>query len=182
MQRQRRGARLDETRADLEARAGAVLEAATHLHRDGHVDRVGDGGDDAAGAVRVVEQGRAGARLRHLLDRAAEVDVDDVGARVGDHPRRLGHQLRFRAEDLDGERVLVGCDAQVAECALIAVVEAGAADHLGADEPGAEPAALAAKRLHADARHRREHEARWHLDVANPPRRTQIWAQNQGKS
>ena len=62
--------------------------------------------------------------------------------------RRLG------AEDLDRERMLVGRDPQVAERALVPVLDPGAADHLRADEPGAVAAALAAKRLHADARHR----------------------------
>ena len=53
---------------------------------------VGHGLDEPAGVVGIVEQRGAGARLRHLLDRAAEVDVDDVGARRLDHPGRLGHR------------------------------------------------------------------------------------------
>ena len=164
MERQRRGAGLDEPRPDLEAGARAVLDAAPHLHRHRQVDRVGDGLDDPARVVGVVEQRRAGAGLRHLPDRAAEVDVDDVGARGLDHPGRLGHRDRVGAEDLDRERVLVGGDAQVAERALVAVLDPGDRDHLRADEPGAEAAALAPEGLHADAGHRRQDEAGRDLD------------------
>ena len=174
MESERGSPGLDELRADLQARAGAVFEAPAHLHRDRDVDRSGDRGDNTAGALGVVEQGRAGTGLRHLPDRAAEVDVDDVGAGVDDRARGLGHQRRLRAEDLHRERMLVGGDSQIAERAFVAVVNARAADHLRAHEAGAEAATLPPERLHADARHRREHEARRHLDAANPPGRTQI--------
>ena len=46
--------------------------------------------------------------------------------------------------------------------------------HLGADEARAEAAALAAERLHADARHRREDEPRGDLHVADRPGLTKI--------
>ena len=122
--------------------------------------------DDPARVVGIVEQRGAGAGLRHLLDRAAEVHVDDVGAGGLDHPGRLGHRDRVGAEDLDRERMLVGGDPQVAERPLVAVLDPGHRDHLRADEPGAVAAALAAKRLHADAGHRREDEAARDLDAA----------------
>ena len=48
-------------------------------------------------------------------------------------------------EDLDRERMLVGSDTQIAQRALVLVVEPGAAHHLRADEPGAVAAPLAAK-------------------------------------
>ena len=89
----------------------------------GSVDRAGDRLDDPRRVVGVVEQRRAGAGLRHLADGAAEVDVDDVRAGGLDHPRRLGHRGRVGAEDLDRERVLVGGDAQVAERALVPVLD-----------------------------------------------------------
>ena len=60
--------------------------------------------------------------------------------------------------------MLVGGDAEVPEGLLVAVLDAGARDHLRADETGSEAASLAPERLHADARHRREHEPRRHLD------------------
>ena len=76
---------------------------------------------------------------------------------------------RLRAEDLDRERVLVRGDPQIAERALVPVLDPGARDHLRADEPGPEPAPLAAEGLYADARHRREHDSRRHLHLADPP-------------
>ena len=79
------------------------------------------------------------------------------------------HRDRVGAEDLDRERMLVGGDAQVAERALVAVLDPGHRDHLRADEPGAVAAALAAKCLHADAGHRREDEAARDLDVPDEP-------------
>ena len=174
MERQRRRAGVDELRADLEARARAVAQPAAHLHAHRHVDRVRHRLDDRRGASGLVEQRRAGAGLRHLADGAAEVDVDEVGAGRLDHPRRLGHRPRLGAEDLDRERVLVGGDAEVAERLLVPVLDPGAADHLRADEPGAEAASLAAKRLHADARHRRQDEPRRDLHVADVPAFAQV--------
>src|SRR5262249_19826774 len=110
---------------------------------------------------------RAG--LRDLLHRTAEVDVDDVGAHCLDHPRGLGHRPGVGAEELDRERMLVRRDAEVAKRLLVAMLDAGATDQLRADEPGAVPPTLATKCLHADARHRREDEARGHLDGADSP-------------
>ena len=77
--------------------------------------------------------------------------------------------LGIRAEQLDRERVLVGGDAEVAERPFVAVLDPGAADHLGAHEAGAEAPALAAEGLHADARHRREDEPRRYLDRPDRP-------------
>ncbi len=160
---------LDEAWADLEAGAGAVLEPSAHLHghRDGHGVR--DGRDDAARPLGILEQGRSGARLRHLPHGAAKVDVDDVGAGGFDHARRLGHHGGLRPEDLDGERVLVGGDEQIAERPLVLVLQTGAAHHLRADESSSETAALPAKCLHADARHGGQNEAARHLDRPDPP-------------
>src|SRR5581483_6122169 len=123
---------------------------------------------------RILHQVRAGSRLRHLADGAAEVHVDDVRARRLDHPRRLRHRRGLGAEDLDRERMLVGGDAQVAERPLVPVLDPGGGHHLRADEPRAETPALAAERLDRDAGHRREHEPRRHLDVADRPRFLQI--------
>ena len=154
VERERRGAGIDELRADLEAGPRAVREAAAHLDRERERDRVRDRLDDRARAAGLLEAVRARAGLRHLADGAAEVDVDDVRARVLDHAGGLGHHAGLGAEDLNRERMLVGGDPQVAERALVLVREPGAADHLRADEPGAEAAALAAEGLHADPGHR----------------------------
>src|SRR5205823_10381572 len=112
---------------------------------------------------------RPGAGLRHLAHRAAEVHVDDVGPGGLDHPGGLRHRPRLGAEDLDRQRVFVRAYPQVAQRLLVAVLDSRAGDHLRADEPGPEPASLAAKGLHADARHRCENDPRRELDVADPP-------------
>ena len=148
----------------VEAVARAVAHAAAQLHRHGHRDRLGDGARDADRDLVVVERGCAGAGLRDLPHRAAEVDVDDVGAGCLAHARGLGDGAGIRAEDLHCERMLVAGDPQVAERALVAVREPAGRDHLGADEPRAEPTALPPERLHADTRHRRQHDARGDLD------------------
>ena len=124
MERQRGRAGLDEPRADRRGSRASRREAAPHLHRDRDVDGIGDGRDDPAGELGIVEQRRARAGLRHLADGAAEVDVDDVGARGLDHARRVGHRVGVGAEDLDRQRMLVGGDAQVAERLLVAVLDA----------------------------------------------------------
>ena len=69
----------------------------------------------------------------------------------------------------------VSGDAQVAKGFLVFVREPGAAHHLGADEPGAEAAALSAKRLHADAGHGRQHQPRGDLDRPDSPDFSQIY-------
>ena len=122
------------SRPDLEARAGAVLEPAPHLHRDRDETAPATASTIAQARAGIVEQRGARARLRHLAHRAAVVDVDDVRAGRLDHARGLGHRARLRAEDLDRERMLVGGDAQVAERPLVAVLDPRAAHHLRADE------------------------------------------------
>ncbi len=174
MQREGGRAGVDEERAHVEAGAVAVAQAAPHLDRDGQVDRLGDGLHDRARAVRVVEERRAGARLRHLPHRAAEVDVDQVRARRLYHACCFGHRPGLGAEDLDRERVLVGGHPQVPERLLVAVLDPGAADHLGAHETRSEAPSLTAKRLHADAGHRRQHDTRRDLDAGDPPALTQV--------
>ena len=175
VQRQRRGAGLDEPRPELERAARAVVDAAPHLHAHRHVDRVRDGLGDPARERLVLEQVRARAGLRHLADGAAEVHVDDVRAGGHDHPRRLCHRARVGAEDLDRERMLVGGHPQVAERLLVPVLDPGAGDHLRADEAGPVAAALAPERLHRDARHGCEDDPRGDLDVPDPPRFPKIY-------
>ena len=82
--------------------------------------------------VGVVEQRRARAGLADLAHRAAHVQVDQVGARVGHDLRGLAHHVGVVAEELHRDRVLVRVDAQeLAHGALVAVLEAEARHHLG---------------------------------------------------
>ena len=66
--------------------------------------------------------------------------------------------------------MLVARNSQVAEGALVAVLDPCRRDHLGADETGTEPPSLPPERLDADARHRREHDPGRHLDVRRSTR------------
>ena len=60
---------------------------------------------DRRGGGLVAHQRRAGLLAeRHLLHRAAEVDVDQVGAAVHREPRRLGHRRRLAAGELQRAR------------------------------------------------------------------------------
>ena len=180
MEGQRGRPRVHELRPDFESRARAVFDTAAHLHADRDVHRLGDGLDDRRGAVRLVQERGARARLRDLADRAAEVDVHQVGPGRLDHSSRFGHDARLGAEDLHGEGMLVRSDAQIPECALVPVRESGAADHLGAHQSGPVAAPLAAKGLHAHTGHGSEDETRRDLDGTDRPGRVQIDAHGKG--
>ena len=109
--------------------------------------------------VGVVEQRGAGAGLADLAHRAAHVEVDQVGARLGDHRRRLAHDVGVVAEQLHRDRVLVGVDAQeLGDRALVAVGEPEAGHHLRGHQPRAVAARLQAHEPVADAGQRRQHE------------------------
>ena len=174
MEGQRRGARLDEPRPEVETRSRAVLEASSQLHRHRDVDGLGHRFDDPWGKLAILEQRRPGAGPRHLPHRAAEVEVDDVGAYRLDHACGVGHRARVRAEELDRQRMLVGGDSQVAERSLVPMLDSGAADHLRADQPGPVASPLTPEGLHAHPGHGREDEACGHLDGSDVPRRSQV--------
>jgi hypothetical protein len=167
VQRDRFRACVDELRAEREAVAGAVAHPGPQLDRDGHRDRVCDRPRDGDGHVVVVERGGACAGLRDLAYGAAEIDVDDVGARRLAHARGISDRGRLRPEHLHRERMLVARDAQVPERAGVAVREAARGDHLRAHEACAEAPSLPAEGLDGHARHGREHDARGNLHIAD---------------
>ena len=84
---------------------------------------------------------------------------------------RRAHHLGVLAEELDRDRVLVGMQPQqLAQRALVAVVQAEARDHLRDREAGAVAARLQADEPVADPRQRREQHAVGDLDVADAER------------
>ena len=174
VERDRLGTRVDQLWAEHEAVARAVAHAGPQLDRHGDGDGLGDRARDGDRHVVVVERRGARAGLRDLAHRAAEVDVDDVGAGGLAHARGLGDRGRIRSEDLHREGMLVAGDAQVAERARVAVREAAGRDHLRAHEARAEAASLPPEGLHGDSRHRREHDARGNLHLADLERRREI--------
>ena len=114
--------------------------------------------------VVVLEHRRARAGLHDLRDRAAHVEVDEVGAAPR---RRRAAALRMTSGswpkswiDDRPARALVGVDAQhLGARLLVAVVDPEARDHLRHREPGAVALGLQAHEPVADARQRREHDA-----------------------
>ena len=173
MERQRRGARLDEPRAELEARARAVLDAASHLHGHRHRRRSRPrrrsgtrAPDPPAGARRRPSSSPCARGSRSSCRRCPRRRPRPSAPPRPSRPapsRRSGSRADARPRRPAGSRA----------CARSGL-DPGAGDHLRADEPGAEAASLAAERLDADARHRREHDPRRHLDVADPPRLPEI--------
>ena len=174
MERERRGAGVDEPRADLEARARAVASPRRIFTLTGT--------STASATASTIAQARSGSSSSvapapvFVTLRTGQPKLMSTRSAPAASTMRAASAIsaRLRAEDLDRERMLVGGDAQVAERPLVPVLDPGAADHLRADEPGAEAASLAAKRLHADACHRRQDEARRDLDVADVPAFAQI--------
>jgi hypothetical protein len=71
--------------------------------------------------------------------------------------------------------MLVRSDPEEAERPLVPVLEAGAADHLGADEASTVSAALAPEGLDAHARHRGEDETGGDPDLPELPGLAKIY-------
>ena len=144
--------------------------ARAKLYGDRQTASDGSGARDRDGAVRVVEQRGAGARLADLADGTAHVQVDQVGPRRGHDLGRVLHHVRVVAEELHRHRVLVGVDAEeLRPRALVAVVEAEARHHLGHRERGAMPPRLKANEPGADAGQRRQHQPVGEAQTAQGP-------------
>ena len=115
--------------------------------------------DDLAEQVELPGQRRSPALAGDLRHRAAEVEVDVVGAILGDeHRDRLAHRLRVDPVELDAAgrlRLVVTDEAHALGRPLD---ERAARDHLGDVEAGAVLAAQAPESRVRDARHRREHD------------------------
>ena len=112
------------------------------------------------GPLRIVEQRRARARLADLRHRAAHVDVHHIGSRRGHALGGRGHHVGIVSEQLHGNGVFVGVDPQqLADGALVAVVDREARDHLRDHQPGPVALGLQAHEPVADPGQGREHHA-----------------------
>ena len=154
--RRRRAVARSQTRAQLHGHrpppSPSTAAAATATARSGSRDQLG-----------------AGAGLADLLDRAAHVQVDQVGPGLGDDGGRPAHHPGIGAEELDRRRVLVGMDPQqLVQRPLVAVVDRVAGDHLRDREPGTVAARLQAYEPVADPGERRQQHPVGDLDVADP--------------
>ena len=103
---------VDEPLRQLHAAAVAGLAAGPELDGDRPRAALRRGPGERDRLRGVVEQRGAGAGLAHLAHRAAHVEVDQVGSRVGGDRGRLAHDVGVVAEQLDRHRVLVRVDAQ----------------------------------------------------------------------
>jgi hypothetical protein len=135
--------------------------------------------DDGAEEVALPGQGRSPALAGHLGHRAAEVEVDVVGAVLGgDDPRREPGGRRVDAVELDAARVLVAVVLEQPHGLRGALDDGPRGDHLvdveargparttGRVARGPVTAAQPPEGEVGDARHRREHHGR--LDDVPP--------------
>ena len=112
-----------------------AVPAGAHLERDRDARGGDDRGEDAADQRLVAHQRGAGGPVADLLRRAAEVDVDDLGAEVDVHARRLGHHRRVVARDLHHARLrLAAVIEPVARLGRIPEPDVRG-HHLGCGEP-----------------------------------------------
>ena len=98
------------------------------------------------GGGDLVAHQRAAGHLadRDLLHRAAEIDVDDVGAATDGDPRRLGHRRRIAAGELDGA---TGAAVELRPCAACCGSRASSPRRRSSPTPPARrPAARASRR------------------------------------
>jgi hypothetical protein len=77
-----------------------AVPAGAELQGDRHVDRPHHRFQDALHQVFVLQQGRTAPVVAHFLDRAAHVDVDDLGAALDVEPGAVGQVFRVGAGDL----------------------------------------------------------------------------------
>jgi len=85
----------------------AVVPAGADLDRQGDPDRPAHRPEDPLHAPKVPQQLAPSPLAHHLFDRAAAVDVHDVGPHLLDHGGCRRHPGGIRAEDLDGHRALL---------------------------------------------------------------------------
>jgi hypothetical protein len=164
---------LDEPLGHLQALDAARLDRGPQLDGDRQPRALGGRAGDRHRAVGVGDQRDAGAGLGDLGDRAAHVEVEQVGADAGHLGGRRAHDVRVLAEQLDRHRpvrALVGVDdQQLVERLAVAVVDGEARDHLRHGEPGPVALGLQAHEPVADAGERRQHDAVGDLEVAEAP-------------
>jgi hypothetical protein len=160
--------------AGLEVGQVVVVDALAHLHGDRDAGRRGGphrGTDDRGEQVQLPRQRGAAALAGDLGDRAAEVEVDVVGAvLVDEHPHRRADRDRVDAVQLHAARGLVGVVPDQPHRLRRALDQRPGGDHLADVHARAELPAQPAERLVGDPGHRRQHH-RGVDDVRPDPQR-----------
>jgi hypothetical protein len=142
VQRQGTRARVLTAEPDRDRIAHLLVPAASDLAGHGQVRRRHHRADDLLHQVEIAQAARAAVPPHDLLDRAAEVDVDELRLEhVGHEPRRLAHRDRVGAEDLDADRALVGPEGELVERRLVLAANPLGGEELGDDHVRAVPAA-----------------------------------------
>ena len=144
--------------------AVVVVPARAHLQGDRQIDRLDGRLEDARGVQFVAHQRRAGMAVDHLLDRAAEIDVDQPRAAVGVELRGLGHDLRLAAGELHRHRLLLGAALRHRQRLARLADRRLAGDHLGNDQRRPMPFDEAPERQVGHTRHRRQDDRVFQLN------------------
>ena len=158
---------LRDARQPRRVQAG-VVPAHAHLQRHRHRHRPHRRLQDARRRRLVAHQRGAGQLAdRDLFHRAAEIDVDDVGAAIDRDPRRLGHRRRVAAGELHrGGLPLWPSSSAIRRVVAVLPHHRPGGDHLGYHQPGAKLPGEPAERQVGHARHRRQDDRRLDSDTA----------------
>jgi len=118
--------------------------------------------NDSVHQVHVPEATRPPISLHHLLHRAAEVDVDELGLVVlGDETARLRHRIRIGTVNLDSDRPFNRFELGTFQGRLNAAPNRLGRQKLGQHEIRAHSPADLAKRRLRHSRHRSKDEGEW---------------------
>jgi hypothetical protein len=145
-----------------------IVEPGANLHGHRNRDSSFDFFQDRFQPWVIFEEARSAAMLHNLRRGTATVYVQDVGANFFSHLSSHAHAFRLSAENLHGERPLVFIKAHLAFRFWIVARQAFDGNEFRNRQT--DPTAClqqTAKRNVSNARHRREHQWRIDLDVAN---------------
>jgi hypothetical protein len=128
---------------------GLIVPAASGLYGNRQMGGAHHGPDDLPYQVHVSQAAGAAVTLHHLLDRAAEVDVDELGLVVlGDQGSGLCHGIRISPVDLDADGALDRLELGTLQRGPDPAPNGLRAEKLGEHEVGPHsPADLAERRL-----------------------------------
>src|SRR5262249_45656451 len=118
------------------------VPAAANLTGHGQRRTARHGANDVLHEIEILEAAGTAVPLDDLLDRAAEVDVDEFGREdVGDERGRLTHRDGIGAENLNGDGTLVGTEAQLTDGRFVFASDSLRRQELRHDDVGAEATA-----------------------------------------
>src|SRR6266850_3242817 len=141
---------------DLHGVHGALVPAAADLDREADADRLAHRAEDDGGAERVAHQRGALALGDDLGDRTAHVEIDGVGAGRLEAARRLSQHVGVGAQELHGDRMLLGEEPRQLLGARAVLEQSLGVDLLVGERAGAALAADEPERRVGDGGHRRQ--------------------------